>query len=164
MNWPLWPLVLTDCEIRAWVSLIARFMGPIRGPYRADRTQVGPMLAPWTLITHLPLDKMTAFSQRIFSDTFSWMKSFVVWLKFYWSLFLRVKLTITSIGSENGLAPNRRQAIIWTNTDLIHWRIYVALGGDELIQNHLALSKRYSFTKLCLKRVPWYWDDISSRV
>ena len=24
-----------------------------------------------------------------------------------------------------------RQAIIWTNTDLIHWRIYAALGGDE---------------------------------
>ena len=25
------------------------------------------------------------------------------------------------------------QAIIWTNADLIHWCIYVALGGDELI-------------------------------
>ena len=23
--------------------------------------------------------------------------------------------------------------IIWTNADAIHWRIYVALGGDELI-------------------------------
>ena len=27
----------------------------------------------------------------------------------------------------------RRQAIIWTNADPIHWRIYAALGGDELI-------------------------------
>ena len=26
----------------------------------------------------------------------------------------------------------RRQAIIWTVTDAIHWRIYAALGGDEL--------------------------------
>ena len=25
-----------------------------------------------------------------------------------------------------------RQAIIWTNADLIYWRIYAALGGDEL--------------------------------
>ena len=33
---------------------------------------------------------------------------------------------------DNGLAPNRRQAIIWTNADSINWRIYVALGGDEL--------------------------------
>ena len=30
-------------------ALIARFMGPIWGPYGADRTQVGPMLAPWIL-------------------------------------------------------------------------------------------------------------------
>ena len=29
--------------------LITRFMGPTWGPPRADRTQVGPMLTPWTL-------------------------------------------------------------------------------------------------------------------
>ena len=29
--------------------------------------------------------------------------------------------------------PIRRQAIIWTNADLIHWRMYAALGGDELM-------------------------------
>ena len=38
-----------------------------------------------------------------------------------------------SIGSGNGLAPNRRQAIIWTNADPVQRRIYAALGGDELI-------------------------------
>ena len=31
-------------------SLIARFMGPTWGPSGADRTQVGPTLAPWTLL------------------------------------------------------------------------------------------------------------------
>ena len=31
------------------LSLITRFMGPIWGPYGADRTQVGPRWAPWTL-------------------------------------------------------------------------------------------------------------------
>ena len=35
-----------------------------------------------------------------------------------------------SIGVDNGLAPNRRQAIIWTNAHSIRWRIYAALGGD----------------------------------
>ena len=29
--------------------LIARFMGPTWGPSGADRTQVGPLLAPWTI-------------------------------------------------------------------------------------------------------------------
>ena len=33
--------------------LIARFMGPTWGPPGADRTQVGPMLAPWTLLSGL---------------------------------------------------------------------------------------------------------------
>ena len=32
-------------------SLIARFMGPTWGPAGAGRTQVGPMLAPWTLLS-----------------------------------------------------------------------------------------------------------------
>ena len=48
-----------------------------------------------TALTHLPLDKMAAFSQAIFSDAFSRMKSCFFWLKFHWSLFLGVQLTIT---------------------------------------------------------------------
>ena len=32
------------------------------------------------------------------------------------------------VGSGNGSAPNRRQAITWTNADLVHRRIYAALG------------------------------------
>ena len=34
-------------------------------------------------LTHLPLNKMAAFSQMIFSDAFSWMKTFVFWLRFH---------------------------------------------------------------------------------
>ena len=33
-----------------------------------------------------------------------------------------------AFGSGNSLAPYRRQAIILTNADIIHWRIYAALG------------------------------------
>ena len=33
------------------IALIARFMWPIWGPSGADRTEVGPMLAPWTLLS-----------------------------------------------------------------------------------------------------------------
>ena len=46
------------------------------------------------ILTHLPLDKMAAISQMIFSDTFSWMKMYKFWLRFRWILFLRVQLTI----------------------------------------------------------------------
>ena len=44
--------------------------------------------------THLPLDKMAAISQTIFSDAFSWTKNFVFRFEFHWSLFTRVQLTI----------------------------------------------------------------------
>ena len=49
----------------------------------------------WSSLTHLPLDKIDAFPQTILLDAFSWMKSFVFWLKFHWSLFLNVQLTMT---------------------------------------------------------------------
>ena len=45
--------------------------------------------------THLPLDKMASIWQKIFSDAFSYMKTFAFWLQFHWSLFLRVQLRIT---------------------------------------------------------------------
>ena len=40
---------LTFCYMH--VYLIARFMGPTWGPSGSDRTQVGPMLASWTLLS-----------------------------------------------------------------------------------------------------------------
>ena len=40
--------------------------------------------------------------------------------------------------------PNRRQAIIWINADLIHWCIYAPLGGDEL-NGLLSLISRKSY-------------------
>ena len=45
-------------------------------------------------LTLPPLDKMATISQKTFSNTFSWIKSFVFWFEFHWSLFLRVQLTI----------------------------------------------------------------------
>ena len=51
------------------------------------------MISEWMIqLTHLPLDKMAPISQTMFSDAFSWMKSFVFWLKIRWSLFLRIQM------------------------------------------------------------------------
>ena len=55
-------LVLSFCIDRVLIpsihnsassSLIARFLGPTWGPPGADRTQVSPMLATWTLLSGL---------------------------------------------------------------------------------------------------------------
>ena len=45
-------------------------------------------------LTHWGRDKMAGISQTIFSNAFSWMKLFELRLKFHWSLFPRVQLTI----------------------------------------------------------------------
>ena len=76
---------------------------------------------------------MATISQATSWNTFSWMKSSVFLFEFHRSLSLRVQLANVSIGSGNGLAPTSRQAIIWRNVDPVHWRIYAALGRDELI-------------------------------
>ena len=44
----------TFVVIRTWKQ---RFMGPKWGPSRADRTQTGPMLAPWILLSGDILDQ-----------------------------------------------------------------------------------------------------------
>ena len=57
-----------------------------------------------------------------------------------------------SIGLDNGLAPNRQQAVIWTNSDPVHRHIYSALGGDVL--RMLTGSGNILCSRL-------YWEDIS---
>ena len=46
-------------------------------------------------LTHVLLNKMSAISQAVLSEAFSWMKIFVFWWKFHLCLFLRVQLTTT---------------------------------------------------------------------
>ena len=54
-----------------------------------------------------------------------------------------------SIGSGNGLVPNRRQAITWINANRFHWRIYAALGGYEF-KNPKLHSRQRSSCWFCL--------------
>ena len=48
-----WPCLLAKWvdPARYMATPIARFMGPTWGPSGTDRNQVGPMLAPWTLLS-----------------------------------------------------------------------------------------------------------------
>ena len=73
------------------------------------------------------------------------MKMFEFPLMFHQSLFLRVQLTIVqyiSIGSNKGLSPVRRQAIIWTNGGLVYWGIYMSLDLNELIRFNVVLDSK----------------------
>ena len=57
------------------------------------------------ILTHWGRDEIDAISQTRFSNAFSWMKMFQLWLKFHWSLFLRVQLTIFRPGDKPLSAP-----------------------------------------------------------
>ena len=111
----LWPLTLTFCmDItfdhgnNSWKFHDDTMMGTWwkrcdrQTDRRTDgRTENTICRAAWSqlkirvTLTHWDWNKMVAISQTIFSDPFSWMKSFVFWLKFHWNLFRRTQLTIT---------------------------------------------------------------------
>ena len=82
-------------------------------------------------LTLLSLDKMAIISQTIFSDAFLWMKSLVFWLKFQWSLILRVQLTMTH-----------------------HW-FWQWLGTERATSHYLNQSWPDSLTHICGTR--WWW-------
>ena len=67
------------------------------------------------VLTYWGRDKMAAIFQTTLSNAFSWMTMLKFWLRFHWSLSQGSNYQYSSIGSDNGLAPARRQAIIWTN-------------------------------------------------
>ena len=56
-------------------------------------------------LTHWGRDKMAAFFQTTFSNTFAWMRMFEFRLRSQWNLFLRFQQKYPSIILDNGLAP-----------------------------------------------------------
>ena len=90
-------------------------------------------------LTHKGRDKTATVLQTTFSYAFSWIKEYVFRIKFHWTLFLKVQLTICQHWfrlSDNGLVLNRLQAIILRNDRLLYWHIYASLGLDELSKGH----------------------------
>ena len=55
----------------------------------------------------------------------------------------------SSIGSDNGLVPTRRQGIIWTNADPICWHIYAAPGEMSLTWCLSSQAEYFNKTSSC---------------
>ena len=87
--------------------------------------------------------------------------------KYFWINFLALKLLYldpnlsdissrfckrqyASNGSDNGLAPSRRQAIIWINDVIFHWRIHGSHGLDHSI---------YEFYILLCVCIRYLWGE-----
>ena len=103
-----------------------------------------PRSKKWQYFTHLPLDKMAAISPTIFSDAFSWTNSFVFWLKFPWSLFLRVQLTITQ--HVVSIMAWRRIGDTPLSEPMLTW-FTDALGGTREAMSLHGLQSKCGFSK-----------------
>ena len=120
------------------VTLISRFMGPTWGPSGAKRTQVGPMLAPWTLLSghisnsrnHIP---------NIFVMKYLNEKGIRVLKEI--SILI---LLMSEVSDLRSLAhPNVRSRIIWFDAAYVCWECSsVKKTRDTLIP--LVYSHSYS--------------------
>ena len=83
-------------------------------------------------LTHWGRDKMAVVSQTTLSNAFSWMKMLEFRLRFLWSLFLRVQLTIIQHWFRQWLGAGQATSHYLNQWWLVYWRIYASLGLNEL--------------------------------
>ena len=112
---------------------------------------------------------MAAIFQSTSSNAFSWIKMFEFQIKFNWILFLRVNVWISNQISMNFVSKGQIDNIpasarimawcltgklfIWTNDDLLYWRIYASLGLNELILNNS--PQRWSISHEIYTQFAW---------
>ena len=82
-------------------------------------------------------DKMDAISQTTFWSAFSWMKMFEFRLKFHWSLFLRVQLTIFRHWFRWWLGAVQATSHYLNQWWLDYRRIYASFSLNELTQKYV---------------------------
>ena len=100
--------------------------------------------APWVLciklysgeqgsiLTHWGRDKMDAIWQTMLSNALFWVKMLEFRLKFHWSLFLRVQLTIFQHWFWYWFGADQATSHYLNQWWLDYWRIYASLGLNEL--------------------------------
>ena len=83
-------------------------------------------------LTHWGRDKMADIFQTTVSNAFSWMKMFKFRLRFQWSLFPRVQLTIFQHWVRWWLGAGQATSHYLNQWWLDYRRIYASLGLNEL--------------------------------
>ena len=108
-----------------------------------------------TSLTHRGRDKMAVIFQTTFCNAFSWMTLYEFGIKFY-SCPYGPNWSFSNIGSDNGLAPTRQQAIIWTVMVSLQTHIWftrpqwIKVCPDLLSLCHVACKR---------KAINWTNDD-----
>ena len=111
-------------------SQIAKFMGPTWGPPGSCRPQMGPMLAPCTLLSGLCKCMMTRslWMGRSGDITYQEYISSAFGVKLPASECHRISTMISQHWVKWGFVAVRQQAITWINVDQIIWRHMTSIG------------------------------------
>ena len=103
-------------------------------------------------LTHWGRDKMAAIFQTTYSNAFVRMTMYKFLLIFHWSWAQGSNWQYPRIGSNNGLAPARRRAIIWINVGMFYWRMSASLGLSVLSDSIVTIKRLLSRS-----RQPFYF-------
>ena len=126
------PIYLHQCCVGCNIlSLIARFMGPTWGLLGADRTQVGPMWATWTLLFRILSHALCQPTDRCASNVCTSSEwgtiLFDIWCNNSWNILRRcyflfdLFLWLLSTGLIQGLHPANERCHCIVKTSLIGW-------------------------------------------
>ena len=110
------------------------------------------------VLTHWGRDKMDAISQTTFWSAFSWMKMFDFRLKFHWSLFRGVELTIFHHWFGKWLGAVQATSHYLNQWCLVYRRIYASLGLNELTH------KRHPYLALTSDQWNVYYEDFGDNL
>ena len=120
-------------------SLIARFMGPTWGPSGVVRTQVGPMLAPWTFLSGFSLKQALGTVYVFTSTTGHWYGSLTRQTG-------RATEAASELGADGYLGPKCLQAQDASSTRMVSRRpAAVAESNTNTIPGLHAKQEKYIY-------------------
>ena len=108
---------------------------------------------PQSVNSFRPRDNGRHFADNMLKCILFLNEIYQFWSKFNGCFFLGVKLTISSIGSDNGLVPTTRQTIIWTDGP-VWYSAYASLDLNGLMSfniNHFLQMIRADAIDSCFR-------------
>ena len=124
-------------------QMLSKYKSPTATPSCTRQLFVAKYVGISHLINTLRPRQMDAISQTTFSKAFSWIKMFEFRLKFHWSLFPRVQLTIFQQWFRLWLGAVQATSHYLNQWWLVYRRIYASLGLIELSFNNVEHPKLF---------------------
>ena len=152
-----WPLKLVEWAMPFTVSQIAKFMGPTWGPPGSCRPQMGPMLAPWTLLSGVSRGKSLRSPTQTLLSAICGVVS-IKWRGWHPPL-VRHLSSGAHVNSCHELSRTRLTALIPRSAILsFRW-----LPETMWYHGHVFYTRRYSF-KMCVTIIEKYRRLSRSRI